>query len=144
MGTRIQGPEAAFTARRMVRDLARDLGFAERAVEELAIVASELVSNALKHAGGGVLEVSAMVDPSRGPGLTIVVEDDAPVFDLQRALPDGHDANGPLDPALLFGRRGIGAGLGAVARLSDALRIEPTSGGKRLIAVRYVRRPAAR
>jgi serine/threonine-protein kinase RsbT len=139
----IDGPESVFIARRLVRGVARDLGFRDRHVEELALVVSELVSNALKYAGGGRLEVTVTSDASRGLGLVIAVEDDAPSFDLERALPDGHDASGPLDPALLFGRRGIGAGLGAVARLSDALRLEPTTRGKRLVAVRYVRRGVA-
>ena len=136
-------PEAVYSARRLVRGLARDLGFRERAVEELVLVVSELVSNALKYAAGGRLEVTIVSEEKRGNGLRIAVEDDAPPFDLERALPDGHDARGTIDPALLFGRRGIGTGLGAVARLSDELRLEPTESGKRLVAIRYVRRGRA-
>jgi anti-sigma regulatory factor (Ser/Thr protein kinase) len=119
--------------------MAAAAGFTGLAIDELVLVVSELVSNALKYAGGGQLELAHVDDATRGPGLTIAVEDTGPPFDLERALPDGHDARGQIDPALLFGRRGIGAGLGAVARLTDGVRLEPTERGKKLVATRFVR-----
>jgi hypothetical protein len=40
----------------------------------------------------------------------------------------------------MLGRGGIGAGLGAVARLSDDLGWAPAPGGKQVWAIRYARR----
>jgi hypothetical protein len=42
----------------------------------------------------------------------------------------------------VFGRGGIGAGLGAVARFSDKIDLEPLpNGGKRLVVRRVLGRP---
>ena len=43
------------------------------------------------------------------------------------AMTDGYDDRGPIDPALILRRGGLGTGLGAVARLADRLdyREEP-------------------
>ena len=133
-----------YTARRALRSMAAAVGFTGVAIEELVLVVSELVSNALKYAGGGQLDLTHIDDETRGPGIMIAVEDKAAPFDLERALPDGHDARGQIDPARIFGRGGIGAGLGAVARLTDGVRLEPTEQGKRLVATRFVQRRKAR
>lgn len=137
----IAAPESIYAARNVLRKLARELALPPRAVEELTLVISELATNIMKYASRGRIEVSLTGDLHRGPGITIVAEDDGPMFDLTRALPDGCDAAGTIDPARLFGRRGIGSGLGAVSRLTDSLTIDalPT-GGKRITAVRYVGR----
>jgi serine/threonine-protein kinase RsbT len=123
--------------------MAAAAGFTGIAIEELVLVVSELVSNALKYGGGGQLELTHVDDETRGSGITISVEDTAPPFDLERALPDGHDARGQIDPAHIFGRRGIGAGLGAVMRLTEGVRLEPTVRGKRLVATRFVKNAAS-
>lgn len=133
-------PESAFAARRALRKIAADLALPAKDTEELALVVSELATNIVKYATRGRIEVSLTGDTSRGPGIQIIAEDDGPMFDLARALPDGHDARGSIDPAHLYGRAGIGAGLGAVSRLTDTMRIETTPTGKRIIVVRYARR----
>jgi anti-sigma regulatory factor (Ser/Thr protein kinase) len=136
----VTADEDVFAARRSVRSVATSLGFSARVAEELALVASELASNMLKYAGGGEMHIAACAgDASTQVGICIAARDTAPPFDLACALHDGHDGAGQIDPALLFGRRGIGAGLGAVARLTDALTLEETPDGKRLVAVRYLR-----
>lgn len=128
-----------FAARARVRQEAATLGFDPREAEELALVATELGSNVLKYGGGGTLEIAAAEHTDGRRGLRLVARDEAPPFDLARALPDGHDHAGAIDPARLFGRRGIGVGLGAVARLMDSLVLEPTPPGKQLVATRYKR-----
>lgn len=138
--TPLVSPESVYSARRVVREMAASVGFTGIAIEELVLVVSELVSNAIKYAGGGHLEVTPLNDEQHGAGLMIAVEDPGPPFDLECALPDGHDASGQIDPARIFGRRGIGAGLGAVARLTEGVRLEPTERGKRLVAIRWLRR----
>jgi hypothetical protein len=57
------------------------------------------------------------------------------------AMRDGHDDKGKLDPMKIFRRGGIGAGLGAIARLSHDLQLEPCPGGKRIRVIRFVEHP---
>ena len=114
---------AIFAARSMMRPFASQLGFEREVVEELVLVVSELTSNILKY------------------GISIVAEDETRPFDLAGSLRDGYDAHGKLDPALVYGRGGIGAGLGAVARLSDAVELVPHGAGKRILVRRFLGRP---
>jgi anti-sigma regulatory factor (Ser/Thr protein kinase) len=137
----VGAPESVYAARRALRKLAVDLELGERVTEELTLVVSELATNILKYGAKGRIEVSLTGDLARGPGIQIVAEDTGPMFDLSRAVVDGCDANGAIDPAALFGRKGIGAGLGTVSRFTDSLRIEPLPTGKRIVAVRWARRP---
>lgn len=132
---------AAFTVRRGVRDLARQIGFGEKACEELVIVVSELSSNILKYGVAGTIEMGPVEDLDHGAGIQIVAEDETPPFDLPTALRDGHDARGQLDPAKIFRRGGIGAGMGAIVRFSHIIQMEPCPHGKRIRVVRFLRRP---
>ena len=66
-----------------------------------------------------------------------------PINDFESALRDGWTDGSPIEPMKLLRRRGIGAGLGAVARLSDGLNYERTPHGKVITARRYVRRMAS-
>lgn len=132
-------------AQRAARKLADLIGFEPLDAAQIAIVASELATNILKHGIYGRMEMDAFDDRDRGAGIRIVAFDHGPqfrAFDL--ALRDGFDDRGPLDPANLSGRRGHGAGLGAVQRLTDAVSCEPRDDGKAVIAVRYVVRPRLR
>jgi anti-sigma regulatory factor (Ser/Thr protein kinase) len=130
------------TARRAVKILADDLGFAPREATELAIVASELGSNILKYGRHGTLGARALDarDP-REMGIAIVARDYGPPFhDLAIAMQDGCDDRGPLDPLKLLSRQGIGGGLGAVLRLTHSFRLQPLDDGKEIVAERYLKR----
>ncbi len=50
---------------------------------------------------------------------------------------DGNDDQGPIDPALLLRRGGLGTGLGAVARFADKLEYRDEDGGKTITARFY-------
>lgn len=131
-----------FAAREAVRGVCRSHGVPLLATHELSIVASELAWNVLKHGGGGVIRVDPVDDPEHGAGVRIVAIDQGPpIRDLQNALRDGWDDIGPIDPALLLRRGGIGGGLGAVLRLTDSFNYEVTDGTKRIEAIRFIRRP---
>lgn len=136
---KVNDPSAVYAVRTLVRAFAPALGFDKEVTEELVVVVSELASNILKYGRRGTIEIAA-IDPSEGIGISIVAEDESPPFDLQASLRDGYDAGGKLDPARVFGRGGIGAGLGAVARFSDRLELVPTPTGKRIVARRAVSR----
>jgi anti-sigma regulatory factor (Ser/Thr protein kinase) len=123
------------------QEFARTLGFTEVECKEISIVASELASNIIKYGVRGTVRFDAVIDPERGSGVRLVACDQGPAFhDFDMALRDGCDDKGPLDPATLLGRGGIGAGLGAVARLSDAIGWEPAPSGKQVWAIRFARR----
>ena len=63
-----------------------------------------------------------------------------------RQVTDGYDDQGPIDPALILRRGGLGTGLGAVARLADRVEYREVEGGKvitaRFFATRAGRRAA--
>jgi anti-sigma regulatory factor (Ser/Thr protein kinase) len=131
-----------FAPRRVARDLAAMLGFDRRAATELAIAVSELGSNIVKYGVRGAITVEPADDPEHGISLRIIAEDEGPPFrDFDTALQDGCDDQGPLDPGTFLKRHGIGAGLGAVKRFSDTITLEPAAGGKRIVVVRYLKRP---
>lgn len=131
---------SVLVARALVRARAPGIGFTSKDCAELVIVVSELTSNIVKYGVRGTIEVTEVMDEVRGPGICIIATDETGVFDLTGATRDGHDATGKLDPFRLYGRRGIGAGLGAVSRFSDAMEMTPTDSGKRLAVTRYVRK----
>ncbi len=110
--------------------LARGWGLDRKRAAELSIVVSELASNIVKH---GVLGEIVL---THAPGGEITVEArdvGPPIRDLDIAMLDGHDDQGPIDPALLLGRGGLGTGLGAVARFADRVEYREESGGGKTI-----------
>jgi anti-sigma regulatory factor (Ser/Thr protein kinase) len=134
-----------FSARRAARELSEELGFDKIEREEIAIVASELASNIVKYGVHGVIELDEARDPVLGRGIILRARDYGPPFhDMQMALQDGCDDRGPLDPATLFRRKGIGGGLGAVIRFTDSFACQPEEQGKSVIVIRYRKRPKRR
>lgn len=125
-----------------MRDLAATLGFQSSDGQELAIVVSELVSNILKYGVRGSVTFEPVEGPKHGAGILIVARDDGPPFhDLQLALRDGFNDRGPIDPVALFKRSGIGAGMGAIVRLTDEFQLNPGPNGKEIRVTRYRSRP---
>jgi anti-sigma regulatory factor (Ser/Thr protein kinase) len=127
----------AFVARVAVRELAERLGFTPRQAEELALVATELATNIIKHSRSGSILIEAFRDRELGPGVRMVARDvGPPIQDFALASLDGYCDLGPLDPSLR--RRGIGAGLGSIARLSDRVEHAVERGGNVVTVSRYV------
>lgn len=109
----------ASKARRLVKDMARALGFDLKESEDLAIVVSELASNLVKYAKNGQLVLTPVMDKGR-LGIKIVSLDDGPGFtDVEQAITDGFSTAGSL-----------GYGLGTVNRLMDELDIQMKPDGK--------------
>jgi anti-sigma regulatory factor (Ser/Thr protein kinase) len=131
-------------ARYAVRQQAERLRFESRHVVELQIVVSELATNIIKYGVRGKIAIDEVHDPQREEGLRLVASDVGPPFhDLTMALQDGCGDRGPLDPDRPYPRKGIGAGLGAVVRLTDSFECQQYDGGKDIIVVKY-RRPKRR
>jgi len=121
--------------RHQARRLAREHGVEPRRAGEVAIVVSELASNIVKYGVRGEIALHVAAGSGGGLALTVVARDvGPPIHDLAIAMLDGHDDHGPIDPALLARRGGLGTGLGAVARLADGLEVRQESGGKQIIA----------
>jgi serine/threonine-protein kinase RsbT len=135
-------PAGVYGARSAVRELARSMGFHETAIAELVIVVSELASNILKYAGSGEIALSRVERVPGGTALEITARDAGPpIADFATALRDGWTDRAPIDPAVLLRRPGLGAGLGAVARLTDELSYVAEPTGKAIICLRYLKRP---
>jgi anti-sigma regulatory factor (Ser/Thr protein kinase) len=140
----IRGRSDAIVAASQARRFALRFGMPMRRATELAIVASELASNIVKHGIRG--EIRLAHDPEVPPRGEITVEAHdvgPPIRDLQMAMIDGYDDQGPIDPALLLRRRGIGTGLGAVARLADRLEYHEKTGeneGGKVLTARFLLR----
>jgi anti-sigma regulatory factor (Ser/Thr protein kinase) len=133
-----------FHARRAGVAVAGLAGFAPREQQELVIVVSELATNILKYGVRGEIRVELVDDEWLGPGVEITARDEGPpIIDLASALRDGCSALGPIDPAAMSRRKGIGAGLGAVLRFSHSFEYRPERCGKRIRVARFVRPPNA-
>ncbi|MCE9575727.1 MAG: ATP-binding protein [Deltaproteobacteria bacterium] len=127
-----------FTARRRARQLAVAVGFAPAPSLEIAIVVSELGTNILKYGVRGEIVVSRTTPPVP-MGVEVVAEDEGPpIADIELAVRDGYGDRGPIDADQWLGRGGIGAGLGAVIRLSDSFEYHPGPGKKFFRAIRYL------
>ncbi len=93
-------------ARRAVADLGSRLGLSEESVGKLALIATELGTNLIKHGGGGEIIFRSL--NSGSAGMEILALDKGPgISDWNRMSGDGYSTTGTS-----------GNGLGAVIRLS--------------------------
>jgi len=95
-------------ARLAARSMSTAIGFDEQAVEEIALVVSELATNLVKHAKDGILRLKRSEEAGR-TGIQIDSEDQGPgIPNVEQAIADDFSTVGSL-----------GCGLGAVNRLMD-------------------------
>lgn len=99
-------------ARRVAVEAAAALGFDEVEAGRVAIVATELASNVLKHGGGGELLIQHYADAG-GLGVELIALDRGKgIADLDACLQDGYSSAGSA-----------GHGLGAIRRQSQYMEI---------------------
>jgi anti-sigma regulatory factor (Ser/Thr protein kinase) len=135
----VQNREDAVLLAPQARHLARQFGLSVKRAAEVAIVVSELASNIAKHGIRGDLTIILDDDTPPKGALTVLARDvGPPIRDLAVAMTDGCDDTGPIDPALLLRRGGLGTGLGAILRLSDHFDYLDLPEGKE-ITVRFFR-----
>lgn len=92
--------------------LAVSAGFTERKVGEIDIIVAELVSNLVKHAGGGQLLVK-LIEENGLQGIEIIsIDNGRGMADVNRMLSDGVSTKNTL-----------GHGLGAMKRLAQVFQV---------------------
>lgn len=110
----------------IVRSTAHVLGFDGKAAAEIATSAAELASNAVLHAGGGVLDVHCSPELlvitvlDRGAGSAAAIRER-----IRGSMPS------PTSPPSTT--HGLGLGLGAVSRLMCGVVVEERDGGGLLV-----------
>ena len=108
----VRDPTQVGDARRDAVAVAQSLGFDEDGAGRVAIVATELATNLVKHGGGGEVLISVFND-CVGSGVECLALDKGPgMANVAACLRDGHSATGTA-----------GTGLGAITRLSDEFDI---------------------
>ncbi len=112
MITAVADPSQVAEARRTAVNLAQARGLEEASRGRVALVATEMATNLLKHAGRGEIVISGFADRD-GVGLELLALDKGPgIADLGRALEDGVSTSGSP-----------GTGLGAMRRQADDFAI---------------------
>ncbi len=120
-------------ARRQATRLAPRPEFGEIALGGLAIVATELATNLLKHAGGGEL-VMRVAQVGGVPVVELLALDRGPgIGNVGESLRDGFSTTGSL-----------GTGLGAVRRLSATFNLYTAPGGGTAVLSRVAAGPLPR
>lgn len=112
-------------ARRQAQRLAESAGFAPTDAGRVALAATELATNLLRHAEQGALHLRLLPGPGRA-GVELVAIDRGPGFDLQACLPDGYSTGGTP-----------GTGLGALLRQADVFDAYSDSRGAAVLARLY-------
>ncbi|VVM56432.1 hypothetical protein PS645_01029 [Pseudomonas fluorescens] len=114
-------------ARRTAQKLAEEHGFDAIDAGRVALVATELASNILKHAVRGELHLRVLPRPS-GDGIEMLAVDRGKGFDVHACLTDGFSTRGTQ-----------GIGLGAVARQAQVFDVYADSRGTVLLTRFYPR-----
>ena len=118
--------------RRSVSELARRIGLGQSKIDRAAIVVTELATNLLKHGGGGHIH-ARQCDDADGRGLELLALDrGGGMTDPSRCMQDGYSTAGSP-----------GNGLGAIARLADAVQIYTRAGQGCVVMARFVEAPGA-
>jgi anti-sigma regulatory factor (Ser/Thr protein kinase) len=114
-------------ARRSAEALARTLGFNELRAGRVALIATEVASNILKHAINGHLLLTQFADGT-GRGVELLALDKGPgIADVVRALEDGYSTAGSP-----------GTGLGAIRRQADIFDVYSRPGGGTVVMARVL------
>ena len=111
---RVEEPSTCASVRRRAAEMARQVQLADDQVEEVAVAASELASNLVKHARQGTVLLRVL---RRGgtAGVGVLTLDHGPgTRDIAALSVDGVTTTGTL-----------GIGLGAVRRFADRLDLPP-------------------
>jgi anti-sigma regulatory factor (Ser/Thr protein kinase) len=133
--TNIVDPSHVGEARRVASDFARKAGGDDGQVGRIAIVATEMATNIVKHVGGtgGMIAIDRFSD-AQGVGVELLAIDKGPgMADIGASLADGYSTAGSP-----------GTGLGAISRQADFFAVYSRPGLGTAISSRFVFAPAPR
>ena len=116
-------------ARRTAQQFAEQAGFDETDAGRVALVATELASNILKHASHGELHLRA----TGNGGVELIAVDRGQGFDLDSCLVDGYSTGGTQ-----------GIGMGAISRVAQVFDVYADQRGTAMLARLYPRNAANR
>jgi len=107
--------------------VAKDAGFSQIAVQQLATVTSELARNILKYAGRGQIKLEHLEQNGR-QGFRIIASDRGPgIEDIERAMAEHYSSGGTL-----------GLGLSGAKRMVDDFIVTSQPGeGTRVEALKW-------
>jgi anti-sigma regulatory factor (Ser/Thr protein kinase) len=112
--------------KKRIHALAMEIGFNEERTGKVDIIVAEIVTNLVKHAGGGQLIVKRIKDQHNGDGIELISIDNGPgIPDLKKMMQDGISTTNTL-----------GHGLGAIQRLSGKCEIYSQKGWGTIILSR--------
>jgi anti-sigma regulatory factor (Ser/Thr protein kinase) len=126
--TNIADPSHIGEARRSAAEIARKAGGNEAQLGRIALVATEMATNVVKHAAGagGSLVIDRFGDAA-GSGVELVAIDKGPgMADVRACLADGYSTAGSA-----------GTGLGAIARQADVFGVYSRPGLGTAILARF-------
>ncbi len=127
----LRDPSGVGQARRAAVELARSVGFGDDQLGRIALGATELATNIVKHGGGGSLSIELFADAD-GRGVELLAVDSGPgIADIDRCLADGYSTAGSP-----------GTGLGSIVRQSNRLSIFSRPGLGTAVMARFVGAPA--
>jgi anti-sigma regulatory factor (Ser/Thr protein kinase) len=110
MNTAIADPSQVSEGRRLAVEFARKTGLDDAKLARIALVATEMATNLVKHGSGGILVVDRF-DDADGRGIELMALDQgAGMADVRSCLADGYSTAGSP-----------GTGFGAITRQSDRL-----------------------
>jgi len=118
-------------ARRVAHGMASKLGFGEADAGRVALVATELATNLLKHAGHGALHLRA-IPASTGFAMEVISVDRGPGFNPNECLADGFSTGGTQ-----------GTGLGALVRQAQLFDVFSDARGSVVLVQLYPRHSSA-
>jgi anti-sigma regulatory factor (Ser/Thr protein kinase) len=122
----ISDPSQTGEARRRAVICAEDLKMDTTRRGEVALVATEIATNLIKHAGHGYILIQQF-HQNGNSGLRLLGVDKGPgIADMGRALSDGHSTAGTM-----------GTGLGAIKRLSDSFDAYSIPGSGTVVSVEF-------
>jgi len=115
-----------------IHQIAVNAHFSERRTGEIDIVVAEMVTNLVKHAGGGHVWVKLVQEDNREAIEIISVDNGPGMKDVSRMVADGVSTKNTL-----------GQGLGAMKRLSDTFQVFSQKDWGTVILTRLFKEPIA-
>ena len=125
---RLEDPSDVGHARRTAQKLAERHGFDEPDAGRVALLATELSSNVLKHAGHGELHLRVLPRGRGSYAIELLTVDRAQGFDAQACLADGYSTAGTQ-----------GIGMGAMTRVAQVFDVYADARGAVVLARLHTR-----